>query len=109
MSAAASSSYSEMPKNRSFQVICRNSLPTRRLWGQIDGIGSNLAGRFSGLLERMEQTGPVRLSGAPDGRRRLWEIARKAFEDQSGLPAQANCLRMTKISTEGARIGFRRN
>lgn len=41
-----------------------------------DGIGSNMAGRFSGLLERMEQAGLVRTSGAPDGRRRLWEIAR---------------------------------
>lgn len=41
-----------------------------------EGIASNLAGRFSGLLERMEQTGLVRSSGAPDGRRRLWEIAR---------------------------------
>jgi hypothetical protein len=40
------------------------------------GIGPNLAGRFSGLLERMEQTGLVRWSGAPDGRRRMWEIAR---------------------------------
>lgn len=44
--------------------------------GQMDGIGPNLAGRFSGLLERMEQAGLVRSSGAPDGRRRLWEIAR---------------------------------
>lgn len=43
---------------------------------EIDGIGPNLAGRFSGLLERMEQSGLVRSSGAPDGRRRLWEIAR---------------------------------
>ncbi|WP_245424368.1 hypothetical protein [Sinorhizobium sp. BJ1] len=43
---------------------------------EIDGIGPNLAGRFSGLLERMEQAGLVRSSGAPDGRRRLWEIAR---------------------------------
>lgn len=40
------------------------------------GIGPNLAGRFSGLLEPMEQAGLVRSSGAPDGRRRLWEIAR---------------------------------
>lgn len=43
---------------------------------EIDGIGPNLAGRFSGLLERMEQAGLVRSSDAPDGRRRLWEIAR---------------------------------
>lgn len=43
---------------------------------QADGIAPNLAGRFSGLLERMEQSGLVRSSGAPDGRRRLWEIAR---------------------------------
>lgn len=42
----------------------------------IDGLGPNLAGRFSGLLERMEQAGLVRSSGAPDGRRRLWKIAR---------------------------------
>ncbi|KQW39277.1 MULTISPECIES: hypothetical protein [unclassified Ensifer] len=43
---------------------------------EIDGIGPNLAGRFSGLLERMEQAGLVRSSDAPNGRRRLWEIAR---------------------------------
>jgi hypothetical protein len=43
---------------------------------EIDGIGPNMAGRFSGLLERMEQAGLVRSSDAPDGRRRLWEIAR---------------------------------
>jgi hypothetical protein len=43
---------------------------------EIDGIGPNLAGRFSGLLERMKETGLVRSSDAPDGRRRLWEIAR---------------------------------
>lgn len=43
---------------------------------EIDGIGPNLAGRFSGLFERMEQTGLVRWSGAPDGRRRMREIAR---------------------------------
>jgi hypothetical protein len=43
---------------------------------EIDGIVPNLAGRFSGLLERMEDTGLVRSSDAPDGRRRLWEIAR---------------------------------
>ncbi|MBB4187365.1 hypothetical protein GGE07_004029 [Sinorhizobium terangae] len=43
---------------------------------EIDEIRPNLAGRFSGLLERMEQAGLVRSSGAPDGRRRLWEIAR---------------------------------
>jgi hypothetical protein len=43
---------------------------------EIEGIGPNLAGRFSGLLERMEQAGLVRSSGAPDGRRRLWKIAR---------------------------------
>jgi hypothetical protein len=43
---------------------------------EIDGIGPNMAGRFSGLLERMEQAGLDRSSGAPDGRRRLWEIAR---------------------------------
>ncbi len=43
---------------------------------EIDAIGPNMAGRFSGLLERMEQAGLVRSSGAPDGRRRLWEIAR---------------------------------
>lgn len=43
---------------------------------EIDGIGPNMAGRFSGLLERMEQAGLVRSSNAPDGRRRLWEIAR---------------------------------
>ncbi|MDW9776433.1 hypothetical protein GOA89_32600 [Sinorhizobium meliloti] len=41
-----------------------------------EGIASNLAGRFSGLLESMEQSGLVRSSGAADGRRRLWEIAR---------------------------------
>jgi len=41
-----------------------------------EGIGPNLAGRFSGLLERMEQSGVVRATDAPDGRRRLWEIAR---------------------------------
>ncbi|ACP23270.1 hypothetical protein NGR_b18200 (plasmid) [Sinorhizobium fredii NGR234] len=43
---------------------------------EIDEISPNLAGRFSGLLERMEQTGLVRSSGTSDGRRRLWEIAR---------------------------------
>ncbi|TCS05288.1 hypothetical protein [Rhizobium sp. BK418] len=43
---------------------------------EIAVIGPNLAGRFSGLLDRMEQVGLVRSSEAPDGRRRLWEIAR---------------------------------
>ncbi|MBX4941013.1 hypothetical protein HJA97_26550 [Rhizobium binae] len=43
---------------------------------EMDGISGNLAGRFSTLLERMQQDGLVRSSGAPDGRRRLWEIAR---------------------------------
>ena len=42
----------------------------------IDGICPNLAGRFAGLLDRMAETGIVRSSPAPDGRRRLWEIAR---------------------------------
>jgi hypothetical protein len=34
--------------------------------GEIDGIGPNMAGRFSGLLQRMEQAGLVRSSSAPD-------------------------------------------
>ena len=42
----------------------------------IYGIGPNLAGRFAGLLDRMAESGIVRSSPAPDGRRRLWEIAR---------------------------------
>jgi hypothetical protein len=42
----------------------------------IDGIGPNLAGRFAGLLDRMAESGIVRSLPAPDGRRRLWEIAR---------------------------------
>lgn len=46
------------------------------LAAEIDGISPNLAGRFSCLLERMEQTGLVRSSGTSNGRRRLWEIAR---------------------------------
>ena len=42
----------------------------------IEGVGPNLAGRFAGLLDRMAESGIVRSSPAPDGRRRLWEIAR---------------------------------
>ncbi|WP_260692402.1 hypothetical protein [Rhizobium laguerreae] len=39
---------------------------------EIAVIGPNLAGRFSGLLDRMQQDGLVRSSDAPDGRRWLW-------------------------------------
>jgi hypothetical protein len=44
--------------------------------GSAEGLGPNLAGRFAGLLDRMAESGIVRSSAAPDGRRRLWEIAR---------------------------------
>ena len=44
--------------------------------GSAEGLGPNLAGRFAGLLDRMAESGFVRSLPAPDGRRRLWEIAR---------------------------------
>lgn len=56
--------------------LSRRFIEREGLSNETDGIASNLAARFSGLLERLEQGGMVRSSGAPDGRRRLWEIAR---------------------------------
>ncbi|SCX03962.1 hypothetical protein DSM25558_0591 [Agrobacterium sp. DSM 25558] len=56
--------------------LSRRFIEREGLSDKSDGVASNLAARFSGLLERLEQGGMVRSSGAPDGRRRLWEIAR---------------------------------
>jgi hypothetical protein len=42
-----------------------------------EGLAPRLSSRFSGLLNKLEQDGFVRAEDAPDGRRRLWEIAKQ--------------------------------
>ena len=56
--------------------VSQRYLAREGLEGSADGLWPRLSGRFSGMLDKLEKDRLVRAIDAPDGRRRLWEIAR---------------------------------